>query len=203
MFIIKRYNFDISRYPFKGSLPETDSQLLIYDPTEENILERSYRINLQDLPTILGIDEPIRGVASSYFVGNATTTNIAVAGEYYKIQGTTTEGPINRGFDVGQNYFERTGSDGAFKISTTITVDNGTGSLFGVRYRITPFDDAPFICPQCLGTGQIPPLGAEQSFAIQATIPLRQGDAVEVWITKFGSSGNAIIKNYNTIIHEI
>jgi hypothetical protein len=204
MFIIKRYNFDISRHPFKGTPPESDSQVLIYDPTEESETEKSYRVNLSDLTAILNIDAPYaRGVASSYFTSNASTTNIVTAGTYYKIVGNTIEGPINRGFEVAQNSFVRTGPDGAFKLSTTLTVDDGAGSLYGARYYVIPHDDAPFLCPQCLGTGQIPPAGAEQSFSIQATIPLRQGDGVEVWLTRFDGTGQVTVKNYNTIIHEI
>jgi hypothetical protein len=204
MYFIKRItSLDLARLPFKGSQPETAEQVAVYDSTIEDPSQRTFRVNVIDLAESLDIAINEKGVASFYFTDNNVITSLPVAGTFYKIEGSTIQGPITRGFSVGQNNFVRTGPDGDFKISTTLTVDDGAGSIYGVRYRIFPFDAPSFNCPQCLGTGQIPPQGAEQSFSVQATLPLRQGDGVEVWITKFGSPGNALVKHFNTIIHSI
>jgi hypothetical protein len=202
-YIVRRLSLDLSRLPFKGTLPETENQVAVYDPSETDLTQATFRVNVTDLSTILGIEPAIKSAASSYFSENAVSTNIIVQNEFVKIAGSTITGPIVRGFDVGVNLFTLTGASADFKMSTTLTVDDGVGTLIAARYRIIPFDAPPFLCPQCLGTGQIPPMGAEQSFSIQAALPLRTGDAVEVWIANRSGTNDVVVKNYNTIIHQI
>lgn len=138
-------------------------------------------------------------LGSYFMLDNATATVITTQNVFVKIAGTTEAGVVMQGFAATNNRLTLTGASGTFAFSTTLTIDDGAGTRFAVKYYIIPANgDPPFLCPQCKGTAQIPPGGAEITFPIQSIIPLNTGDAVEVWVANETGTADAVVKNLNT-----
>lgn len=135
-------------------------------------------------------------IASYYITGNAATTNLAVQGQFYKIEGATLAGPDVSQFALAGNRATYTGARPAyFRVQGVVSLNDGANREIAIRIAL---NDVTLPASQSVtNTGAA---GRSQTVPVQAVVPMLPGQYVELWAANLTAAGNMVATDFNVVV---
>jgi hypothetical protein len=138
-------------------------------------------------------------IASYYASNNATPTNCAVQGTFYKIVGLTFAGPDVSQFALTDNRATYTGARVAyFHIQGLVSLTDGTNRDIAIRVAVNGVT-----IPASQSVTNTGSAGRSQTVPVQGVISLSPGQYVELWAANLSATGNLIATDLSVVVERI